>query len=90
MGYYGIEKLRRYLVQGAVVVSVLYQCHGRFGAISKENLNPSQPNPGRREKINLSLYFHTSFQCLKVFMKAFKAPIKPCGTTKKCENKNLS
>ena len=58
--------------------------------ISKENLNPSQPNPGRREKINLSLYFHSSLRCLKVFMKAFKVLIKPCGTTKKCENKNLS
>ena len=29
--------------------------------------NPSHPNPGRREKINLNLYFHTSLRWLKRF-----------------------
>ena len=29
--------------------------------------NPSHPNPGWREKINLNLYFHTSLWCLKRF-----------------------
>ena len=27
--------------------------------------NPSHPNPGKREKINLNFYFHTSSKCLK-------------------------
>ena len=27
--------------------------------------NPSRPNPGQREKINLNLYFHTSLWCHK-------------------------
>ena len=31
------------------------------------NPNPSRPNPGRREKINLKFYFHTSLWCLKRF-----------------------
>ena len=30
-------------------------------------LNPLRPNPGRREKINLNFYFHTSLWCLKSF-----------------------
>ena len=34
---------------------------------SKMILNPSRPNPGRREKINLNFYFHTSLWCLKRF-----------------------
>ena len=27
-------------------------------------LNPSRPDPGGREKINLNFYFHTSLWCL--------------------------
>ena len=30
-----------------------------------KNSNPSRPNPGRREKIKLNFYFHTSLWCLK-------------------------
>ena len=40
-------------------------------------INPSRPNPGRREAINISFYFYTSLWCLKRFYE---------GTTKKCEN----
>ena len=29
--------------------------------------NPSRANSGRREKINLNFYFHTSLWCLKRF-----------------------
>ena len=43
--------------------------------------NPSRPNPGRREKINLNFYIHTSLCCLKRFYggttglhKTFEAP----------------
>ena len=32
-----------------------------------ENFNPSRPDPGQREKINLNFYFHTSLWCLKRF-----------------------
>ena len=46
--------------------------------------NPSRPDPGEKEKINLKFLFsHLFVVLLKGFMKAFKA-------TKKCENKNLS
>ena len=38
-------------------------------------------------KIKFNFYFHTSLWCLKSFMKVLKAF---WGTTKKCENKNLS
>ena len=31
-------------------------------------INPSRPNPRRREKINLNSYFHTSLLCLKRFV----------------------
>ena len=35
--------------------------------------NLSRPNPGRKKKINLDFYFHTSLLCgaLKGFMKVF-------------------
>ena len=46
----------------------------------KKYFNTWHPDPGWREKINLNVYFHTSLWCLKTFK----------GTTKKCENKNLS
>ena len=39
-----------------------------------EALNPSRPDPGRREKIELNFYFHTSCGAPKGFMKAFKVP----------------
>ena len=31
------------------------------------HLNPSRPDPGQREKLNLNFYFHTSLWCLKRF-----------------------
>ena len=53
-------------------------------------INPSRPNPGRREKINLIFYFYTSLWYLKSFYEGVKGLHKTFrGTTKKCENKNL-
>ena len=46
-------------------------------------VNPSRPNPGQTEKINLNFYFHF-FAVLERFYKTFR------GTTNTCENKNLS
>ena len=58
---------------------------------SADIINPSHHAPGRREKINLNLYFHTSLWCLKRFYEGLKGLHKTFwGTTKKCENKNLS
>ena len=48
-------------------------CTEKVGNITEERpswsrlLNPSRPDPGRRGKINLNLYFHTSLWCLKRF-----------------------
>ena len=54
-------------------------------------VNPSRPNPGRREKIKLSFYFRTSLWYLKRFYKGLKGLYKTFwGTTKKCKNKNLT
>ena len=50
-------------------------------------LNPSRSDPGRREKINLNFYFHTSLWYLKEFKDLHKTF---WGTKKKNENKNLS
>ena len=41
----------------------------------KTALNPSRPNSGRRENINLNFYFQTSLWCLKR-LKPFDAPRK--------------
>ena len=43
---------------------------GQFLCYS-QSINPSRPNPGRREKITLSFYFHTSLWCLKSFYEGF-------------------
>ena len=49
-------------------------------------INPSRPNLGRKEKIKLNLYFHTSFWCLKRFYEGLKDLHKTFwGTTKKCD-----
>ena len=39
-------------------------------------LNLSRPNPGRREKIKLNLYFHTSLRCLKRFYEGLNQALK--------------
>ena len=43
----------------------------------RQHINPLRPDSGRREKINLNFYFHTSCGASKGFMKALKAFIKP-------------
>ena len=49
--------------------------------LKNPGIYPSRLNPGRSEKINFNLYFHTSLRCLKRFYRL---------RLKKCENKNLS
>ena len=59
--------------------------------INISNVSPSCPNPGRREKIKLNFYFHTSLWCLKRFYEGLKGFHKTFwDTTKKCENRNLT
>ena len=54
-------------------------------------ISPSRPNTGRREKINLNVYFHTSLWCLKKFYEGLKGLYQTFWcTTKKYENKKLS
>ena len=53
-------------------------------------INYSGPDPRQREKINLNFYFHTSFWCIKRFYDSLKDLHNFWGTTKKCENINLS
>ena len=38
----------------------------------KQIINPSHPNPRRREKINLNFYFHTSLWSLRRFYEGVK------------------
>ena len=55
------------------------------------NVNPSRPNLGQREKIKLNFYFHTSLWYLKRFCEGLKDLHKTFwGTAKKCESKNLT
>ena len=52
------------------------------------SLSNSLPNPGQSEKIKLNFYFRTSLWCLKRFYEGLHKTF--WGTTKKCENKNLT
>ena len=55
------------------------------------SINPFRPNPGRREKSKLNFYFHSSLWCLKRFYEDLQGLHKTFwGTTRKCENKNLT
>ena len=36
-----------------------------MGLNRRVKVNPSRPYPGRREKINFNIYYHTSLSCLK-------------------------
>ena len=52
---------------------------------------PSRPNPGPRENMKLNFYVYTSLWCLKRYYKGLKDLLETFwGTTKKCENKNLT
>ena len=68
-----------------IVSSMYYDC------LASTGFNPSRPNPRRREKIKLHFYFHTSLWCLKRFYEGHKGLHKTFkGTSKKCENKNVT
>ena len=55
------------------------------------DINPSRPNPGRREKFKLNFIFTFLCGASKDFMKALKAFIKPFEVSqKKCDNKSLT
>ena len=55
------------------------------------SFNPPRPNPGRREKLKLNFYFHTSLWCLKRFYEGLKCLHETFwGTAKKYENKNFT
>ena len=41
------------------------------------SINPSRPNPGRREKNKLHFYFQTSLWCLKRFSEGLNGLYKP-------------
>ena len=64
---------------------------GKHTTLTGFDIDPSRPNPGWREKIKLSFNFHSSFWCLIKFYEGLKGLNKNFwGTTKKCENKNLT
>ena len=45
-------------------------------------INPSRPDHGQREKINLHFYIHTSLWCLKKFYEEYKDLKKPKSKVK--------
>ena len=54
-------------------------------------INRKTERMNEEKKIKLNVYFHTSLWCLKRFYEGLKGLHKTFwGTTKKCENKNLS
>ena len=66
-------KFTSYSTEDSQVKNIIH----RFSCV----LNPSRPNPGRREKISLKLFiFILLCVASKDFMKAFKAFIKPFET----------
>ena len=54
-----------------------FECEASLIIYLPSHFNPYRPDPGRREKINLSFIFTLFCGSLKGFMKALKALIKP-------------
>ena len=52
--------------------------------------NLCRPDPGRRKKIDLKVYFHFYCGVSKGFMKALNVFIKPFETPQRKKNKNSS
>ena len=75
------ENVSRFLSGLWYCKKCLFICVGRVSSKFLD-INPSRPKRKnkRREKIKLNFCFHTSLWCRKRFL----------GTTKKCENKNLT
>ena len=79
MGYY--EQLMRNFLLLITFFKYVQEKYGngkfarkRIGKKNQEScvINPSHPNPGRREKIKLNVYFHTSLLRLKKFYEGLK------------------
>ena len=78
--------MTRYIEQRLIVTIKLW-CNEKISM----QLTLSGPNPGRREEIKLNFYFLTSLWCFKRFYEDPKGLHETFwGTTKKCENKNLT
>ena len=59
-----------------------------FSLFSRFVVNPSRPDPGRREKVNSNFYFQTSLGCLRRLYEGFKGLHRTFwGIKKKYENK---
>ena len=54
--------------------TTLTRIYNNKAITSEKNINPSRPDHGRREKINLNFYFHTSLWCLKRFYESLLRP----------------
>ena len=55
-----LEKLNEKLIFNFVWIQVLFLLRLVTFCIGHEDINPSRPNPGRKEKNKLNFYFHTS------------------------------
>ena len=53
-------------------MKIIQNLFGEFFQENKIEVNPSRPNSGRREKINLNFHFHTSLWDLKRFYEGLK------------------
>ena len=60
------SKFQLYIQTVASHFSIFWKVLWKIFAL-KPTFNPSRPNPGRREKLKLSFYFHTCLWCLKRF-----------------------
>ena len=76
-------------IQYSLVQSQQWRYHNNVPDIF--TVKPSRPNPERREKNKLNLYFHTSLWCLRRFYEGLKGLDKSFwDTTKNCENKKFN
>ena len=63
----------QFIVSKISANKILINSFNAWGSqFQSSNINPSRLDPGRRKKINLNFYFHTSLWCLKRFYEGLK------------------
>ena len=60
------------MIIGAEISSLIWKDNILRQMVCFDGFNLSRPDPGRREKINVNLYFHTSLWYLKGFYEGLK------------------
>ena len=67
-----VDVIKCFCYRCLLLLSTSLHSWNNFHFVSSFTFNPSRPDPGQREKLNLNFYFHTSLWCLKRLYEGLK------------------